>query len=66
VGYSGRIEWDTTKPDGQLRRQLDTSRAAREFGWRATTPLREGLKKTIAWYLAHHLPTPSHHTASVE
>ena len=50
TGYRGTIRWDTTKPDGQPRRCLDTSRAAAEFGWRATTNLQDGLKKTIAWY----------------
>ena len=50
AGYDGRIEWDTSKPDGQPRRCLDTSRAKREFGFAARTDLREGLKRTIAWY----------------
>jgi GDP-L-fucose synthase len=50
TGYHGTIRWDATKPDGQPRRCLDTSRAASEFGWRATTNLNDGLKKTIAWY----------------
>jgi len=49
-GYRGAIRWDATKPDGQPRRCLDTTRAAKEFGWRASTPFREGLRKTIAWY----------------
>lgn len=50
VGYSGGIRWDTSKPDGQPRRCLDTSRARAEFGWAAKTSLQEGLQKTIAWY----------------
>jgi len=50
TGFEGRIVWDTTKPDGQPRRQLDTGRAEREFGFRATTTFDEGLKRTIAWY----------------
>ena len=50
TGFNGRIIWDTTKPDGQPRRMLDTTRAFQEFGFKATTNLREGLKKTIAWY----------------
>lgn len=50
VGYEGDVVWDTTKPDGQPRRMLDTSRAFEEFGWRAKTSFAEGLKKTIAWY----------------
>ena len=50
VEYQGTVKWDATKPDGQPRRCLDTSRAAAEFGWRAKTTLREGMRKTIAWY----------------
>jgi GDP-L-fucose synthase len=50
TGFKGKITWDTTKPDGQPRRMLDTSRAFTEFGFRAKTDFREGLKKTIAWY----------------
>src|SRR5579863_6377950 len=50
TGYQGSIRWDATKPDGQPRRCLDTSRALAEFGWRANTPLRDGLRKTIAWF----------------
>ena len=52
VGFQGRIEWDTSKPNGQPRRCLDVSRAEREFGFRAATPLIEGLKRTVSWYLA--------------
>jgi GDP-L-fucose synthase len=50
TGYSGRIVFDPTKPDGQPRRRLDTTRAEREFGFRATTDFREGLRRTIEWY----------------
>jgi len=50
TGYDGRIIWDTTKPDGQPRRCLDTSKAKREFGFEARTDLEEGLKRTIEWY----------------
>jgi GDP-L-fucose synthase len=50
TGFKGKVIWDTTKPDGQPRRMLDTSRALAEFGFRAKTDFREGLKKTIAWY----------------
>ena len=50
AGFDGRIEWDTTKPDGQPRRRLDTSRAKQEFGFEAKTKLREGLNRTIDWY----------------
>ena len=50
TGFSGRIIWDTTKPDGQPRRRLDTSRAEREFGFKAKMGFEEGLRKTIQWY----------------
>ena len=49
-GFRGRIVWDTSKPNGQPRRKLDTTRAEREFGWRAGTSLRDGLRQTIQWY----------------
>ena len=49
-GFKGRVAWDATKPDGQPRRMLDTTRARQEFGFEATTGFREGLKKTIDWY----------------
>ncbi len=48
--YEGDIVWDTTKPDGQPRRRLDTQRALQEFGFKAETSLEEGLRKTIEWY----------------
>jgi GDP-L-fucose synthase len=51
VGYRGRIIWDTSKPDGQPRRCLDTTLAAREFGFTAQTDVREGLRRTLEWYL---------------
>jgi GDP-L-fucose synthase len=50
TGFKGEIVWDTSKPDGQPRRMLDTSRAEQEFGFKANTSLEEGLKKTINWY----------------
>ncbi len=53
VGYTGDIVWDTTKPNGQPRRKLDTSRAKAYFGWEAKTPFDEGLRATIDWFLAH-------------
>jgi GDP-L-fucose synthase len=52
TGYEGEIVWDTSKPNGQPRRQLDVSRAKELFGFEARTPLREGLERTIAWYRA--------------
>lgn len=51
--FKGEIEWDATKPDGQPRRALDTSRAEREFGFRAKTDFESGLHKTIEWYRQH-------------
>ncbi len=52
VGFEGAVTWDATQPNGQPRRRLDTSRALERFGWKATTPLAEGLKKTLEWYRA--------------
>jgi GDP-L-fucose synthase len=49
-GFTGRIVWDTSKPNGQPRRKLDTTRAERLFGFRAGTTLADGLRKTVAWY----------------
>lgn len=50
TGFEGEIIWDASKPDGQPRRCLDTSRAEREFGFKAKTGFEEGLRKTIDWY----------------
>ncbi len=50
TGFQGEIRWDTSKPDGQPRRMLDTSRAKEKFNFQAKTDFREGLKKTISWY----------------
>ena len=50
AGFDGEIEWDVSKPDGQPRRCLDTSKAKEEFGFEAKTDFREGLRKTIEWY----------------
>lgn len=54
-GFGGRLVWDRSKPDGQPRRCVDTSRAAQEFGFRARTSLDEGLQKTIGWYKEHRV-----------
>ena len=51
TGFSGKISWDSTKPDGQPRRCLDTSRATQLFGFKATTDFDTGLEKTINWYM---------------
>jgi GDP-L-fucose synthase len=55
-GFSGELRWDTSMPNGQPRRSLDASKAERLFGFRAETPLREGLERTIAWYRQARLP----------
>ena len=51
TGFEGELVWDTTKPNGQPRRALDTSRATDKFGFTATTDFEEGLQETIDWYL---------------
>jgi len=53
TGYKGEMVWDYSKPDGQPRRRLDTSKAREEFGFEAKTDFNEGLKKTINWYKNH-------------
>ena len=52
TGFKGKIVWDPTKPGGQPRRSLDTSRAEREFGFRAKTGFADGLRRTVEWYRA--------------
>ncbi len=53
AGYSGRLVWDTSQPNGQPRRMLDVSRAKERFGFSATTSFDEGLSQTIAWFSEH-------------
>lgn len=48
--FRGEVRWDADKPDGQPRRCLDTTRAEREFGFKASTPFRDGLIETLAWF----------------
>jgi len=55
VGFEGEIRWDSTYPDGQPRRRVDPTRAATEFGFKASTPLREGLRATVDWYRANRV-----------
>jgi GDP-L-fucose synthase len=50
TGFEGEITWDSSKPNGQPRRKLDTTRAKELFGFEARTSLRDGLERTIAWY----------------
>ncbi|MBV9469924.1 MAG: GDP-L-fucose synthase [Abitibacteriaceae bacterium] len=54
VGFTGKIVWDATKPNGQPRRCLDTTRAEECFGFRAQTDFQEGLRRTIDWYQSTH------------
>jgi GDP-L-fucose synthase len=53
TGFTGEVNWDISKPDGQPRRCLVTSRAKEEFGFEAEVPFNEGLKRTIEWYIEH-------------
>ena len=53
VGFAGEIRWDTSMPNGQPRRSLDSSKAAELFDFRAKVPLREGIARTVAWYRAN-------------
>jgi GDP-L-fucose synthase len=52
TGYEGALAWDASRPDGQPRRGLDTSKAALAFGFKARTPFKVGLERTVEWYLA--------------
>jgi GDP-L-fucose synthase len=63
TGFSGRLTWDTSKPNGQPRRCLDTSRALELFGFRARTDFREGLRRTIDWYQANKNTLESLHSS---
>ena len=53
TGFKGEVRWDATKPDGQPRRMLDTTRAREYFGFEAQIDLEEGLGRTIAWWQEH-------------
>lgn len=68
-GFSGRIEWDASRPDGQPRRRLDTTRALERLDWRAQVDLEEGLRRTIAWWKGQaaaggsdRVPVPHEHS----
>ena len=54
VGFEGRLTYDPSKPDGQPRRCLDTSRALDSFGFRASVTFEDGLRRTVAWYRNNH------------
>lgn len=58
TGFTGQIRWDGSKPDGQPRRRLDTSRAKKLFGFEAKMPFDEGLKRTVDWYRRHKHSLP--------
>ena len=53
VGFAGELRWDPSKPDGQPRRKVDTTRAEKAFGFTASTGVEDGLRATIDWYLAN-------------
>jgi GDP-L-fucose synthase len=59
-GFNGEIRWDSTKPDGQPRRCLDTERAAKLLGWHAQVGFEEGLRRTIEWYRSNRGHRHSH------
>lgn len=58
VGFTGGIEWDTSKPNGQPRRCVDVSRACQLFGFRARYSLKKGIQTTVAWYITHQASLP--------
>lgn len=62
VGYQGELRWDTTKPNGQPRRNVDVRRAETGFGFRARTDFRAGLRETIDWYRLHIKETELAHS----
>ena len=55
TGFTGKIVFDPTKPNGQPRRKLDTSRAKERFEFVSQTTFEDGLRKTIEWYVANHI-----------
>lgn len=68
MGYQGLVDYDATRPNGQPRRWVDSTKAFREFGFKARVPLSTGLKNTIEWYMSntsHSHPRPSSHGAIV-
>ena len=61
TGYTGDLVWDASRPNGQPRRQLDTSRAKAEFGFEAKTALRDGIRQTVRWYQSRNAAAVSAH-----
>jgi GDP-L-fucose synthase len=64
TGFDERIVWDTSKPNGQPRRKLDTTRAREYFGFESRMPFKEGLRKTIEWYLSERQEPSKSETAA--
>lgn len=64
VGFEGRIQWDSSRTDGQPRRTIDTQKAKGFLGWSASTALEEGLKTTISWWRNQRASTPPEPTAN--
>ncbi|MDH5266127.1 MAG: GDP-L-fucose synthase [Candidatus Bathyarchaeota archaeon] len=65
TGYNGEIVWDASRPDGQPRRCLDTSKANEEFGFKVTIGFEEGLRRTIEWYKEKHPKNRADNSARV-
>lgn len=63
-GFTGQVNWDSSRPDGQPRRCLDTSRARQEFGFEAQTSFQSGLQETIRWFEQHVLPAETQQRAA--
>jgi GDP-L-fucose synthase len=63
TGYTGEVVWDSSRPNGQPRRVLDTSRARERFGFTAEVPLADGIRKTIAWFTEHAAEIAQRETA---
>jgi GDP-L-fucose synthase len=61
LSFEGEVRWDTTKPDGQPRRAVDGDRAEKLFGFKASTPFDEGLRRTVDWYLSHRDEAEARH-----
>jgi len=62
TGFTGAIRWDTSKPNGQPRRCLDTTKAEQKFGFSAAVPFEEGLERTVSWYLVQRFPNSVAHS----
>ena len=65
IGFEGQIKWDKTKPDGQPKRKLNTSRAKKEFGFTAKTSFKIGLREEIEWYKRKYLKSKEHTSLNI-